>query len=128
MKKLISLILILALFLPAAALAVTGDSPYFGSWMARKHGSTANYSAILYYLVITQYTTSDYFELGIHHGGVLTQGHVTELNIYSDNWEIVDKHLKVPTSPISYIEVYYDEETDTLYTTEWPKLTFVRIP
>lgn len=37
MKKLITIILLLALIVPAAALAVTGDSPYFGRWIAQKH-------------------------------------------------------------------------------------------
>ena len=128
MKKLIIVILILAMLLPAAALALTGDSPYYGSWIARKHGSTANYSAILYYVVITQYTTSEYFELCIHHGGGLSNGKISDQQIYSDHWEIVDDHIRIPTSAITYIDVYYDKDTDTLYTKEWPKMTFTRIP
>ena len=129
MKKLIVAILILLLILPSASLAVTGNSPYFGSWIARKHGSTANYSAILYYLNISEYTPSEYFMLCIHHGGGgLTQGKISDQEIYSDHWEIVDDHLRIPTSPISYIDVYYDKDTDTLYTKEWPVLTFIRIP
>ena len=128
MKKLITVILLLALIVPAAALAVTGDSPYFGRWIAQKHGSTANYSAILYYLNITKYTTSEYFELSIKEGGGWTQGEVGDQDIYSGHWEIINDHIKIPTTGISYIEVHYDEESDTLYTTEWPKLTFVRIP
>lgn len=128
MKKLITIILILALLLPAAALAVTGDSPYFGRWVAQKHGSTGNCSAILYYLNITKYTTSAYFEQWIQEGGALTKPNVEKQEMYAGNWEIVDDHISVPTSPISYIEVYYDKNNDTLYTTEWPQLTFVKIP
>lgn len=128
MKKLVAIILLLALIVPASALAVTGDSPYFGRWIAQKHGSTANYSAILYYMNLTKYTTSEYFELCLNEGGGWTQGEIADQDIYSGHWEIVDDHLKVPTTGISYIEVYYDKDTDTLYTKEWPKLTFVKIP
>ena len=128
MKKLITIILILALLLPAAALAVTGESPYFGQWVGRKHGSTANYDAILYYVVLTQYTTSEYFELCLHHGGGAGSGKISDQSIYSDHWEIVENHLRIPTSPITYIDLYYDQDTDTLYTTEWPEITFTRIP
>ena len=128
MKKLLAIILIVALLLPVAALAVTGDSPYFGRWIAQKHGSTANYSAILYYLNITRYTTSEYFCLSIHEGGGWGQGKISDQEIYSGHWEIVDDHVSVPTTAISSIEVYYDKETDTLSTKEWPVLTFVRIP
>ena len=128
MKKLITIILILAMLLPAAALAVTGDSPYFGRWIAQKHGSTANCSAILYYLSISKYTPSAYFEMWIQEGGDFMKPDIEKLEMYDGHWEIVDDHLKIPTTGISYIEVYYDKDTDTLYTTEWPKLTFVRIP
>ena len=128
MKKLIIVALILALLLPASSLAITGDSPYFGTWVGQKHGSTANYSAIIYYLHISQYTTCDYIEIDIHHGGVLTQGKISDFKVYSGNYEIVDSHIKVPTSGISYIEVYYDEDTDTLYMDKWPNIKFARLP
>ena len=129
MKKCLLLLLVLVLLIPSAASAFTGDSPFFGKWIAQKHGSTANYSAILYYLTITQYKTTDYFEFYLHHGGAAVgQGKISNSYVYSGAWEIVDDHLKIPTSGIEYIEVYYDAESDTLYTTSWPKLTFVRIP
>ena len=128
MKKLITIILILALLLPAAALAVTGDSPYFGRWIAQKHGSTANCSAILYYLNITEFTTSSYFELWIQEGSVFSSPKIEKQEMYAGNWETEEDHIKIPTSGITYIEVFYDKDTDTLYTKEWPKLTFVRIP
>jgi len=127
MKKIFALILALALLLPAAALAI-GDSPYFGQWVAQKHGSTANYSAILYYLFIHENSPCAYFEFDLQHGGILTRASLSDSNAYASNWEIVDDHLRIPTSPIEYIDVYYDKDTDTLYTTEWPALTFVRIP
>lgn len=128
MKKLLSLFLALAFLIPSAACAYTGDSPYFGKWIAQKHGSTANYSAILYYLTITQYKTTEYFELYLHHGGGAGHGKISNSYVYSGAWEIVDDHLRIPTSGIESIEVFYDAESDTLYTTSWPKLTFVRIP
>ena len=127
MKKLITVILILALLLPEAALAI-GDSPYFGQWIAKKHGSTANYSAILYYLFIHENTPCAFFEFDLQHGGALTRASLQDSKAYASKWEIVDDHLRIPTSAIEYIDVYYDKDTDTLYTTEWPKLTFVRIP
>lgn len=128
MKKIITIILVLALILPAAAQAVVGDSPFFGKWIAQKHGSTANYSEILYYLNLTEYKTSEFFIFYLHEGGGWTQGKISDSDIYSDHWEIVDDHLSVPTSGITSIEVFYDADTDTLYTKEWPQLTFVRIP
>lgn len=128
MKKLITIILILALAMPAAALAGTGDSPFFGRWIGQKHGSTANYSAILYYLDITQFTTSEYFELSIHEGGGWSQGKISDQNIYSGHWEIIDDHIAIPTSGITSIELFYDKESDTLYMKEWPNITFARIP
>ena len=128
MKKLIAVFLIVLLLVHAVSTAVTGDSPYFGRWIAQKHGSTANCSAILYYLNITRYTTSAYFELWIQEGGDFTSPNIEKQELYDGHWEIVDDHIKIPTSGISYLEVYYDEKTDTLYTTEWPVLTFVKIP
>lgn len=126
MKRLITIILVLALLLPAAALA--GDSPYYGRWIAKKHGSTANCSAILYYLSIIKPSISAYFEFWIHEGGLMSRPSIEKEEMHTGEFEIVDNHIKVPTDGISYIEVFYDEETDTLYTEEWPKLTFVRIP
>lgn len=128
MKKFLIFTMILALILPAVAVAVTGDSPFFGKWIAQKHGSTANYSTILYYLDISKYSSCNYFAFYLHNGGPITSGKISDSEIFDGNWEIVEEHLKIPTSPISYIEVYYDQETDTLYTKDWPKLTFTRIP
>ena len=128
MKKLITIILILALILPASALAVTGKSPYYGRWIAQKHGSKGTCDAILYYLNISEYTPSAYFEFWLHEGGSFSSPSIEKQEMYDGTWEIVDDHIQIPTSPISYIEVYYDKDTDTLYTTEWPNLTFVRIP
>ena len=128
MKKLLAVILILALLLPAAALAVDGSSPFYGKWIGQKHGSTANYSTILYYMELTRYTTSEYFVFCLHNGGPISKGSIGDHDIFSGNWEIENDHLRVPTSGISYIEVYYDKKTDTLYTKEWPEITFVRIP
>jgi hypothetical protein len=128
MKKLITIILILAMLLPAAAGAVTGESPYYGHWIGRKHGSTANYDEILYYLEITKYTTSEYFVFYLHMGGGFGQGKISDQEIFSDHWEIVDDHLRIPTSGISYIEVYYDKDEDVLFMKDWPNITFIRIP
>ena len=128
MKRLLAVTLILALLLPVAAASAIGDSPYFGTWVAKKHGSTANFSEIIYYLEISEYTPSEFFVFYLHHGGGFGQGKISDQEIYSSHWEIVDDHLKIPTSGITSIEVYYDEETDTLYTKEYPKLTFARLP
>ena len=128
MKKLITVILILALVLPSAAGAVAGDSPFFGRWVAQKHGSTGTASAILYYLSISKYTPCAYFEFWLQEGGDFMSPDIIKQEMHDDHWEIVDDHLRIPTSGIEYIEVFYDKDSDTLYTTEWPKLTFVRIP
>ena len=127
MKRFLCFLLILSILIPSVSFAI-GDSPFYGRWIAQKHGATSSYSAILYYLEITKYTTSEYFEICLNNGGVLTKGKITDYDVYSDHWEIVDNHLRVPTSGIAYIEVFYDKDSDTLYTTEYPKLTFVRIP
>ncbi len=127
MKRFFILLLVLALLFPASSFAI-GDSPYFGKWIAQKHGSTANYSAILYYLFIHENTPCAYFQFCLNHGGVLTRSGISDSESYDDNWEIVDDHLRIPTSPIEYIDVFYDKDTDTLYMKEWPNLTFVRIP
>ena len=114
MKKLIAVFLIVLLLVPAVSTAVTGDSPYFGRWIAQKHGSTANCSAILYYLNITRYTTSAYFELWIQEGGDFTSPNIEKQELYDGHLEIVDDHIRIPTSGISYLEVYYDEKTDKI--------------
>lgn len=129
MKRAIIFILAVLLIVPSFATAVTGNSPYFGKWVGQKHGSTGTYSTILYYLNITKYTTCSYFEICINEGGSLTRGSIPDYKAFDGNWEIInDDHLSIPTSGISAIEVYYDKETDTLYTSEWPKITFSRIP
>lgn len=128
MKKMLAVVLILALLLPVSALAITGDSPYFGRWIAQKHGSTGTCSAILYYINISKYTTSAYFEMWIQEGGDFSSPKIEKLEMHDGNWQIVDDHVSIPTTSISSIEVYYDKETDTLYMKEWPNLTFVRIP
>ena len=127
MKKLIAVIMILVMLLPAAALA-TGDSPYFGRWVSQKHGSTGNCSTIIYYLRITEFTTCSYFELWIQDGGDFTSPGIEKQEMYAGHWEIVDNHLSIPTSGITSIEVYYDKETDTLLMDGWPNLMFIRIP
>ena len=128
MKKLVLFSLTILLLFPAAAGAVTGNSPYYGQWIGQKHGSTGTYSKILYYLNITKYKTCEYFEICILEGGGAGQGSIADSTVYSGHWEIVDDHLSIPTSEISYIEVFYDKDSDTLYTTEWPQTTFARIP
>ncbi len=127
MKKLITVILTLATLMISAA-SFAEDSPFFGNWIARKHGSTGTCDEILYYLHITKYTTSAYFEFWIREGGLFSDPSIEKQEMYDGNWEIVKDHLKIPVSGISYIEVYYKEDTDTLYTLDWPSLTFARIP
>ena len=61
-------------------------------------------------------------------GGGFGQGKISDQEIFSDHWEIVDDHLRIPTSGISYIEVYYDKDEDVLFMKDWPNITFVRIP
>ena len=58
----------------------------------------------------------------------MSQGKISDSEIYSGHWEIIDDHLSIPTSGIESIEVFYDKKTDTLNMKEWPYLTFVRIP
>ena len=77
---------------------------------------------------ITKYTTTAYFEMWIQEGGDFSSPNIEKLEMYDGHWEIIDEHIIVPTTAISSIDVYYDDETDTLYTKEWPNLTFVRIP
>lgn len=127
MKKLITIILALALLLPAAALAVTGDSPFFGEWAGEEHHVTQFYDTMLHYVFIHRNTPCAYFKLNMRFGGLMSSPKVEEETMYDSNWEIVDDHIRIPTSGISYIDLYYDKDTDTLYCKD-PKVTFVRIP
>jgi len=128
MKKLITITLILALLLPTTvSFAADGDSPYFGKWAGIEHHSFSRYHTILHHIELSKYTTSEYFVFMLSEGGGFGQGSIQESEIYSDHWEIVEDHLRIPTSPITYVDVYYDAETDTLYT-EDPKVTYVRLP
>ena len=128
MKKLITVILILSLLLPAAAMAATGNSPFYGKWVAQKHGSTGTCDAVLYYLDIVKPSASAYFEFWLIEGGGFAKTEVFKEEMYSGVFEVVDDHIRVPTSGITYIEVYYNKEDDTLYMTDWPELIFARLP
>ena len=127
MKKLAALILILALLLPAAALAITGDSPFFGEWAGEEHHTKQRYDTILHYVYIHKNSPCAYFMLNMRFGGLMSSPSIEPEAMYDDEWEIVDDHIRIPTSGISYIDLYYDKDTDTLYC-ENPKVTFVRIP
>ena len=126
MKKLITVVLILALLLPAAACAVQGDSPYFGKWVGMEHHAIVHYSTQMHYLYLDGTSrTSFYLLLEFNHDDYSIE-HM-EPEKYKSHWEVVDDHLRVPASGISYIDLYYDAETDTLHSDN-PKVTFVRLP
>lgn len=128
MKKLIIISLIFALILPAAAFAADGNSPFFGEWAGSEHHATMHYGSIIHYIEITKYTTSSYFVFNLHSGGGITRASIDESSeAYASNWEIVDDHIRVNTSAITYVDLFYDAETDTLYTKD-PKVTYVRLP
>lgn len=126
MKKILVLILILFLVLPSAALSVTGQSPFFGEWAGEEHHATQRYDTILHYVYIHENLPCCYFMINMRFGGILSSPSLDAETMYDSNWEIVDDHIRVPTSGISYIDLYYDSKTDTLYSKE-PKVTFVRI-
>lgn len=127
MKKLITVILILALILPAAALAADGDSPFFGKWVGEEHHAIKHYDTTLHYIWIHQNGPCSYIVFKFFHGGGMMSPKSEEPEMYAGSWKIVDDHLSIPTSPITFVEVYYDAETDTLRT-EDPSVTYVRIP
>jgi len=127
MKKLIVLILVLALLIPSAVFAADGDSPFFGKWSGVEHHAITHFNNILHFMEITKYKTCEYFVFNLFSGGGMGQGKLDSTEIYSGKWEIVDDHLRIPTSAITFVEVFYDPETDTLYTDD-PKVTYVRLP
>ena len=127
MKKLIIVLIAVVLLLPAAASALDGDSPYFGKWAGEEHHAIKHYSTILHYINITRYKTCEYFVFNIMERGGGFSSASAEYTVYSDHWQIADDHLRIPTSAISYIDVYYDPETDTL-STKNPAVTYVRLP
>lgn len=127
MKRFIALFFVLFCLFPCFSYAVTGDSPFYGEWAGEEHHSTQFYDTILHYVYIHENTPCAYFKINLRFGGGLTSASVEPESMYDDYWEIVDDHMRVPTSPISYIDLYYDKDTDTLYCKN-PKVTFVRVP
>ena len=127
MRKLIACVLLLALLLPSAVFALDGNSPFFGNWVGEEHHKIKHYDIVLHYIWIHENTPCSYMVFQIFYGGMLSRPKLEDPEMYTGNWEIEDDHLRIPTSGISYIDVYYDKDTDTLYT-EDPKVTYVRIP
>ena len=128
MRKLFVCVILFVVLIPAFSFAVTGNSPFWGEWIGEEHHTMQKYDSELHYLFIHENSPCTYYKMNMRHGGILATPSVEIETMYDSNWEIVDDHLRIPTSPIEYIEVFYDKDNDTLYTTEWPKLTFVRIP
>lgn len=126
MKKAFLLILVVSVLLTSGAFAADGNSPFYGRWAGSEIHSIMHYDAILHYMRITKYTTSEYFVFNLYEGGGFGQGKLDNMEVYSGKWEIVDDHIRVPTSAITYVDVYYDSETDTLYTKD-PKVIYVRL-
>ena len=127
MKKLLVVTLILALLLPAAALALTGDSPFFGKWVAEEHHAIKHFDTVMHFVWIHRNTPCVYMKFNMNHGGSLGRPSVDIETMYDSQWEVVDEHIRIPTSGISYIDLYYNDDDDTLYCKD-PKLTFVRLP
>ena len=126
MKKLITLFLILAMLLPSASVAVVGDSPYFGKWVAEEHHVIKHYDTVLHYVYIHENGPCAYMKFNIMHGGSITRPKAEVDTMFDGNWEIVDDHVRLPTSVISYIDLFIDEDGN-LYCKD-PKLTFVKVP
>lgn len=126
MKKLIIIILILSVFIPVCAMAADGTSPFFDKWVGKEVHFTQREDTILHYVYIHKNGPCSYMVFHIWHGGVITSPDL-EYEMYSDSWEIVDNHVRVPTSPITYVDLFYDSKTDTLYSKD-PKVTYVRLP
>lgn len=128
MKRIFIIFLIIILSLPTVTLAADGNSPFFGKWAGVEHHAIIHYDAIIHYVEITKYTTSSYFVFNVYSGGAITRARIDESSeAYASNWEVVDDHIRVKTSAITYVDFFYDEETDTLHT-EDPKVTYVRLP
>ena len=127
MKKLILFALVVALLLPASALALDGNSPFFGKWTGEEHHAVKHYDTTLHFVNIHKNGPSVYMVFYLNHGGPITRPGMGDPEMYGGSWSVVDDHVRVPTSPITYVDFYYDPETDTLYT-EDPKVTYVRLP
>ena len=120
MKRFVCLLLVFVLC-PLFAIAADGNSPFFGRWAGYEHHAIARYHTTLHHLEINKYGASYYFVFN------LFEDKLDSVENYDGSWEIVDTHLRIPTSPITFIEVFYDPDTDTLYC-EDPKCTYVRLP
>ena len=127
MKKLITIILALALIVPAISLAADGDSPFFGKWAGLEHHAIMHYGAILHYVEIDKNSPSEYFVFNLITGGGLGRAKIDSSEMYSSKWKVVDDHIRVKTSEITYVDFFYDEESDTIYTKN-PKVTYMRLP
>ena len=127
MKKLITIILALALILPAAALAADGNSPFFGKWVGEEHHAIKNYDTKLHFVEIHKNGPSTYMVFTLSHGGMLTRPKLLEdPEMYNSQWDVVDDHIRVPTSSITYVDFYLNDD-GTIYTKD-PKVTYVKLP
>lgn len=127
MKKYILSLLVITMLIPVAACAVVGSSPFFGKWVGEEHHSVKYYDTVLHFVWIHENSPCVYMKFNLNHGGPITRPSSETETMYDSNWEIVDDHVRIPTSGISYLDLYYDGNTDTLYC-ENPKMTFVRVP
>lgn len=125
MKKLFCLLIVLLLVVPSVSFSVVGDSPYYGRWAGVEHHAVSRFSTVLHFVQITEYTTTQYCVFSVVNGGPITSGSV-DTEMYSDHWEALeDGKLRVPTSPISYIDLYFDKDGNLVC--DNPKITFTRL-
>ena len=126
MKKLITVILILALLLPAAALAVDyHNEPFVGYWIGRMQGGYYGYDTVLRYVFITERGDTLHAAFGINmNAGSKDPECVTE--IYRDKLIINDDGtLKVYTSKDTYILLQMSDDGH-LFSIE-PPIFFIKI-
>lgn len=126
MKKLFAFILIMCVLFPFSALS-EGDSPFFGKWVGQEHHTFMKHDTILHFVEIHENSPSVYMVFNLDHGGVMSSPGAEPVVMYDSNWEIVDKHIRVPTSAVTYVDFYYNKEDGTLFTLK-PKVTYVKLP
>lgn len=126
MKKLVTMILVLALLLPSSAFTVVGDSPYFGRWVGVEYHAVSRYSTQLHFIRIMDNGAAAYYVINMIDAGAITSGKI-EGEQYVGRWEALDDGtLRVPTSPVTYVDLKLDEDGNLVCKN--PKVVFVKVP
>lgn len=124
MKKLITIILVLALIIPAAAMSDFDKAPYLGNWAGIQHFNLSGYDTILHYLFITDSGISIYTVTGMVRNAGITPA-AAETYIYRSKWEALDAGMRIYTSETTYFDIYFDQSGNLL--SDSPMIMFAKL-